>query len=216
VLLPSLGPCGHFSGACRGYARWQPDKGHVPRSYIGAWAGERNVQLVIVTAEPGEPSDGEGYSADGGSMMQEILAFQMSALTAYIVRHRGRPAPFHRNMRFILDACWPGSSLSEQLKKTWITAAVLCSAHKSGGPIPAQIEATCANTYLLPQLKLMPQAFVLALGAKAARRLVAIGRTPNFLARHPSARPINNPQGSWIDAGRCFQAWLTTQMEANT
>ena len=43
---------------------------------------------------------------------------------------------FHRNIRDILNDCWPGLSFKEQLRRTWVTESVLCSASVECGSIP--------------------------------------------------------------------------------
>ena len=117
----------------------------------------------------------------------------------------GRPTPFHRNMRRILDCFFPGESLEEQLKKTWTTNAVLCPAQISGGPHLARVEAACASTYLAPQLALLSHAFVLALGNKARDRLIAASIRFDAVGRHPSARvPDTDKRASWLDAATQF------------
>ncbi|HEY1727120.1 MAG TPA: hypothetical protein VGG22_01920 [Candidatus Baltobacteraceae bacterium] len=121
---------------------------------------------MIVTAEPGEPSDGESYS---GALDDLMTASQ----------------EFPQESTQILDVCWPNSTMDVQLRKTWITAAVLCSARISGKSIPLRIENACGEMYLAPQL-----------------------RSPDFVAQHPSARPVTRPQDSWNEAGHAFQAWL--------
>ena len=58
-------------------------------------------------------------------------------------------------------------SLVNAMRKVWITESVLCS-----NPKPrATIERFCAEQYLLPQLRLFPNATVAAMGSKAAKRL---------------------------------------------
>lgn len=152
LLLPSLAPCVHFTGVCAGKARWEPEGGHVPRGYIGSGKADC-VDLVIVTAEPGDPSDDESYAGSGEAILRKVLALGIDALSRDTVRRGGRTAPFHRNLRKILDACWPGLALSEQVTKTWIISAVLCSARRSGDTIPPAVADTCGATYLAPQLK---------------------------------------------------------------
>ena len=62
ILAPALSPCKNFGGVCRGIAVWDPLSGHIPRGFGGANGRARSVKLILVTAEPGPPGDGEIYS----------------------------------------------------------------------------------------------------------------------------------------------------------
>jgi hypothetical protein len=191
--------------------RWQPAAGHIPRGWIGATSQSTStVRLIIVAAEPGDPADGEQYdeNLDARSMLAEAAEFGYSHLIDTTLLRGGRPAPYHRNLRSIISLCWPDFDLQEQLARTWITSAVLCSAPKSGGPVGAAIVRECVNRYLRPEIALMPDAYVLALGDKAANRLRSVGLIPNGQAQHPSARPNTKPEGSWRTAAAAFRDWL--------
>nr|WP_162252385.1 hypothetical protein [Caulobacter sp. Root655] len=131
-----------------------------------------------------------------------------SLLETDSLRRSGRPAPFHRNLRKILDLCWPNETLTEQLEKTWITDAVLCSAKFSGGPIDKVVENVCVTNYLARQIAVLPNAFIVTLGGKAARRLRRQNLCIDFLAQHPSARPNTSPEASWQRAAASFRTWL--------
>ena len=58
VLLNVLNPCPHLEGACKGVMRRSPITATPPGD---SWGDGRidEVELVIVTAEPGEPLSGE-------------------------------------------------------------------------------------------------------------------------------------------------------------
>ena len=71
---------------------------------------------------------------------------------------------FHCNVRYIPDLCFPHQSFEEQLRRTWRTNSVLCSAQVEGGSILRPIEDICIQTYLRKQLALMPNALGAALG----------------------------------------------------
>ena len=186
LLLPAYAPCAHFGGACAGSARWQPEKGHVPRGFVGALGSVDEVELVLVAAEPGDPLPGESYE---GSDPIDFL--ERCAEEAYR-DFEGMANPFHRNIRSILDECFPGLDFLHQMRRTWITDAYLCSAPVEAGNVPAASWKTCARSYLLPQLRLLEDRAIVALGRKASnaceastapnssmrvrrRRLVAIG-----------------------------------------
>lgn len=172
ILAPAY-PCRHFNGACRAM-RWAPKLGHIPRGYCGATGSPAEVELVLVVAEPGDPQAG-----DHETMEQSI----QRTLWAY----REGPGLFHRNARKILAYCWPGQSLDQQLRRVWITESVLCSAEVTTGPVPGEVERTCGQQFLLPQLALFPRALVVALGGKAHQRLQRLG------IRHERAHAIAPP-----------------------
>ena len=184
TILPAYGPCDHFSGVCQEMG-WNPPAGHVPRGFCGALGSSDEVELVLVTAEPGDPLPGEVHTG------------LESAVTTSIEGLRNRVTPFHRNVRLILDLCFPGQSFEEQLRRTWRTNSVLCSAQIEGGSMPRPIEDICIQTYLRKQLALMPNALVAALGGKAQNRLRRHG-IKFFPAVHPSSR-ISTPakHASW-------------------
>jgi hypothetical protein len=122
------------------------------------------------------------------------------------IERTGRPTPFHRNMRRILEAFWPDEPLEAQLRKTWTTNAVLCPAKMSGGEHPKIVERTCASTYLARQLDLFPTAFVLALGGKARNRMKAAGLRFDAVGLHPSARKSDIAKArSWHAAASQFR-----------
>jgi hypothetical protein len=80
---------------------------------------------------------------------------------------RNGQSAFHSNVRRVLNYCWPGLSFDEQFRRTWITEGVLCSAAETTRSVPRVVENECASRYLIPQLDLLPKAFVIALGDKA-------------------------------------------------
>jgi hypothetical protein len=141
-------------------------------------------------------------------MLLHSIKFLEDFLAEDNLRRDGRAAPFHRNLKTILQLCWPRYSLDMRLERTWITSSVLCSARQSGGKIPAEIERICVDTYLRREIDLFPKAFVLALGAKAKRRLDRGGVRVEATAQHPSARPSTKPRKSWEAAAKTFHEWL--------
>lgn len=184
VIRPAYAPCEHFRGVCR-QMRWSPTKGHVPRGFCGALGTAIEVQLVLVTAEPGDPLPGEVHSG-----IQSTVAYSLRGL-------REGVTPFHRNICLILDLCFPNQSLDEQLRRTWRTNSVLCSAMEECGPVPRAVESACMRRYLAPQLALIPHALVAALGGKAQKRLAREG-IAFFPALHPSSRKSNaEKHASW-------------------
>jgi hypothetical protein len=208
ILRPAYKPCPNFKTACKGYCQWIRRKGHVPRAFGGATGAISDIRLILVTAEPGDPADGEVYSGSPDKMLHHSMSVFTMFLRENNLRRNGKPALFHENMRTILKLCWPGDSLEDQLRKTWVTPSVLCSALASGNPIPSLIENTCVSTYLAPQINLLENAFVLALGGKARQRLKRNGVRVDSHAHHPSARPVDQPETSWRKSAKAFRSWL--------
>lgn len=214
ALLPALDPCrSHVDGPCRSLMKWDPSSGHMPRGFGGANAKHLSaVRLMIVTAEPGDPADGESYVGPAHDMLRQHIGFFEQSLRSNSLRRDGRGAPYHKNLLTILALCWQDASIDEQLERTWLTNSVLCSAEVSGGNVPRPVEMACAQNYLKRQVELLPQAFVLALGeSKARNRLIRAGVRCDAWAQHPSARPNTNPAASWASAAAAFHAWLREQ-----
>ena len=211
VLRPALNPCPHFDGACSRYCRWDPPNGHVPRGFGGGNANDlSDIKLIIVTAEPADPADDEVYSGTAHEMIAAHAEFVASVLKdPSLLRRSGRNQRYHKNLRRILDLCWPDLPLDEQLERTWLTNTVLCSAAQSGAAVHRDVERTCVRTYVGPQIALLPHAFVLALGHKAKRRLSREGIRVDAAAQHPSPRGSStNAEASWKQAASEFQDWL--------
>lgn len=186
VLQPAYGPCPGFSSSCPDM-RWSPLKGHIPRGFLGATADLSDVELVLVFAEPGDPQ------AD------EVHTGMESALQYAYHYHQRQWDQFHRNVRHILNLCWPETPFKMQLDRVWMTESVLCSAQRECGPVPRSTERACGERYLMRQLVLFPNALVVALGTKAQRRLRALGFL-DFLAAGAVAPPGCNQRSvreSW-------------------
>jgi hypothetical protein len=208
ILQQAMSPCPHFEGVCASHCTWRPEVGHIPRGFAGANGSSESVRLILVNAEPGNPADGEQYADASTGWVADHATYYESLLETNLLRRSGRPAPFHRNLRKILDLFWPNEALTGQLEKTWITDAVLCSAKFSGGPIARAVENKCVASYLARQIAVLPNAFIVTLGGKAARRLQRQNLHIHYLAQHPSARPNTSPEASWQRAAASFHAWL--------
>jgi len=180
IIEPAYAPCLHFSGACRSL-RWDPEKGHIPRGFIGATGRPEDVRLVLVFAEPGNPHLERNESFD-------------SALDYTFECMRNGKDQFHRNVRLILDLCFPGESFESQMAKTWMTESLLCSAPIESGSVAASAWRACSSTYLKPQLDLLTGAVVAALGSKAQSRISSIGIP--FMAAAAAAPPGCNFKGA--------------------
>jgi hypothetical protein len=162
IIDPAYAPCVYFKGACQSL-RWAPECGHIPRGYLGATGSLEEVRLVLVFAEPGDPHD---------SKRRETMSTSLEYTYQCMKNGTDR---FHRNVRLILDLCFPEDPFDAQLRKTWMTESLLCSAPKESGAVTATAWRTCSATYLKPQLALLPNAVVVALGAKARTRLASLG-----------------------------------------
>ena len=154
-------PCQSFSSNCK-RMRWDPKNGHIPRGFMGATGRLSDVELVLVFAEPGDPQPGDHQT------MAEALNH------AYRSFKSGHGV-FHQKARAFFDLCWPGLPFDQQMKKVWLTESVLCSAERSTGPVPVEIERECGIRYLQKQLALFPNALIVALGGKAQSRLRRMG-----------------------------------------
>ena len=197
LLLPAYRPCRNFSGACR-EMRWNPPAGHVPRGFCGATGELSEVVLVLVTAEPGDPHDQESHPADTEAAVRSTFEY------AYRCYQNGKDQ-YHRNIRAILDLCFPDRSFDEHMRRTWMTESVLCSATKEGASVRGPVERACRVGYLDPQLDLFPSAVVAALGGKAAKRL----RGRAFISAFAAAPPGCNFRGareSWEAIARAVRA----------
>ena len=190
LLLPAYSPCAGFAGSCASM-RWAPDRGHVPRGYCGATGDLGDVRLVLVVAEPGDPHVGESHPA-------ETPTGVVDSTSSYAYRcFRDGKDQFHRNVRRILDMCFPGMSFDEQMRVTWITESVLCSAGAEGGSVPGPVTMECRRRYLEPQLRALPNAVVVALGSKAAKRLKGVSRVFTAFAAAPPGCNFAGAVESW-------------------
>ena len=193
ILAPAFGPCDAFSSTCASM-RWSPESGHVPRGFSGA-SNLSKVQLILVNAEPGDPLADESYPCPSPRHAEAVA-------TEFLKTGQTR---FHRNLRLLLDLCFPGKDFEAQHERVWITNAVICSAEKLGGSVPRACEELCFQKYLSKQLDLFPNAFVIALGEKAVRRIKR-GSVKPFNAFHPSARVSNEERrNSYESAAREFR-----------
>jgi len=205
-ILKSAYQCSAISTTCS-CVRYAPQNGLLPRGYTGAFGHVSDVKLVICLAEPGEPDPDEFYDV---KLTPEKLIDDIAKRVAQA--YSENCSPFHRNVRRVLDYCWPQLSFDDQLKFTWITEATLCSAQKTTGPVPRRVENECAVRYLKPQLALFSHAFVIALGKKAERRLELIDRKPDVVAR-AAGRPTGDfetADASWKNAGIQFRDFIKT------
>lgn len=190
ALLPAFEPCPGFATSCR-EMRWSPELGHVPRGFSGALGRLDEVSLVLVTAEPGDPFTREQYPPSPPSAVLEAAAEYVSAA------RESTMDTYHRNLRYILDGCFPSMTFREQMRRTWITEAVLCSALIEAGRVSRACERECRSRYLEPQLRLFPNALVVALGGKARSRLKGWPGVVGAFAVAPPGANFKRARPSW-------------------
>lgn len=199
TLLPALRPCTAFESVCK-EMRWNPEAGHVPRGFCGATGDPEEVRLVLVCAEPGDPHPGENHEADGTETgrLDSVIRYAWDCFS------NGHDQ-FHRNIREILNLFLSGLSFNEQMRRTWITDSVLCSARQEGGSVPHCVAQECIERNLSKQLALFRNATVVALGRKAQNRLrkAGIPFVPAFAAAPPGCN-FSGARPSWNAAAqRC-------------
>jgi len=193
ILLPAFAPCFAFNNRCASM-RWRPREGHIPRGFCGATGKLNEVKLVLILAEPGDPYSNQAN--DPRARPEELLESACQHTYACLESRRDR---FHRNVRFILDCCWPTLPFGEQLRRTWITESVLCSAEIESGPIPGNVELTCGDSYLRKELDLFLNAVIGALGKKARTRVERLRLGRSILCGESAAHRCSNEQAheSW-------------------
>jgi hypothetical protein len=133
----------------------------------------------------------------------------MAGVCEFAYRHlERRSSQFHRNLRYVMDLCWPGLTLRAQLRKTWITESYLCSARVEGGSVPVRSWRRCTSDYLIPQLELLEDRVIVALGSKARERAKAFaGHVHPAWAVAPPGSNRPEARESWNQ----IPAWLGRQ-----
>lgn len=199
LLLPAYMPCPGFSTACA-KMRWAPQEGHVPRGFCGAFGDPAQVRLVLVVAEPGDPHDSEAHPvAPPADVLESIHHY------AYHCFRDGHDL-FHRNIRKILNLCFPDLTFEQQMHVSWITESVLCSAKAEGAPVPVSVATECRRRYLEPQLQAFPNAVVVALGSKAVNRLAGWSNVVTAFAAAPPGCNFKGAEESWRAAAEKVRA----------
>ena len=118
ILKPAY-QCVGFDSTCDPPMRWTPHSGHVPRGFYGATGELEEVTLVLVLAEPGNPSPNPGPE-ECYEDVESAFGF-----TGYCFLTGGGQG--HENVRHLICRCFPGLSLVDAMRKVWITESVLCS-----------------------------------------------------------------------------------------
>lgn len=199
ILLPSYGPCVNYDIYCKSEMKWMPEIGHVPRGYFGAFGRPEDVELILITAEPGDPYSSQRYEAT--ATPKQMVASLCKDTFGYLVNP---PDQFFRNLKKIINLCWPDMKFEEQMRKTWITDSCLCSAQKEGKAVPIEICKVCGDSYLKKQLNVLKNAKLIALGGKAERRLKMQGINPTYKAYSvaPPGCNYKSAKPSWEQINR--------------
>ena len=209
ILRPAYAPCGGFDGTCKDIAKWRPDEGHVPRGFVGALGDVKEVEVVILVAEPGNPHPNEAYRSS--NKLDETCEYTFNVL------NEGTDL-FHRNLKYLLDRLFPGIPLKDQLRKAWVTESYLCSAPKETGPVLTDAENECASRYLTRQLELLNGLPVIALGGKAHKRVSRVPDVRNLKKAYSVAPPGCNhkpARPSW-DAAAEWARDITRRRKGDT
>lgn len=155
---------------------------------------------MLVVAEPGDPHAGESHSSpDPERHLKSAYDYSMECI-------RSGKDQYHRNIRSILRMCWPDYSFEDQMRLTWITESVLCSAKVEGASVPARAWQQCRSRYLEAQLELFPEASVVALGRKAQTRLVGIPQVIPAVAASPPGCNRREARASWEAAAQIVRS----------
>lgn len=180
ALVEAYQPCRQF-GTCR-EAVWNPQRGHIPRGFLGATGELSDVEVVMVFAEPGHPHDNERYNPDHApARMLE------SGLRHVYDSYKNGTDLFHRNVRWFLSRLYPGLGFDQQLRHAWLTEGRLCSIHNEIG---GTTDPLCARHYLARQLEMLPNATVVGFGDKAQRYLKRL--RADYMAAYALAPPGAN------------------------
>lgn len=198
ILVNAYKPCPEYFNVCKDM-RWEPESGHVPRGFNGATGDLEEVELVLVFAEPGDPHKNESHTGIDTVIPYAIECFKIGK------------DQFHRNVRHVLDLCWPGETYDNQLRRVWMTESVLCSARREGGHVSMSIARACVRRYLLPQIKLLPNAVVAALGRKAQGRLQGVVDYYPAYAVAPPGCNKKEAKASWIELASVVKARSITR-----
>ena len=184
ILVPAFLPCAGFKTACS-QANWNPLCGNVLRGFVGASGDLKEVEIILVIAEPGNPQRDEVYYEN--EKPRELLA----RTTQYVYEcYDSKRDEFHRNVRYFLDCVYPTLDFCQQMRRVWITESYLCSAKKECGPIKANAERECSRRYLEPELRLFPERPIVAFGLKAQKRINNGGSTDLNNKNYKGVEPV--------------------------
>ena len=142
-------------------ADWNPAKGFMPRSYIGATGKLEEVEAILVCINPFEPHRavephrGEEYDPEHSSleMVEANVRYVHDCIRGLQPRFKSR---FHIRMKEFLDKLYPNEHLNQILKKVWITQCRLCSSNSDSTDIDS---VSCMDLYLKKQLEISYDGF---------------------------------------------------------
>jgi hypothetical protein len=169
---------------------WAPPRG---------WAGlhVKRHEICFVALNPGAPLDGElaGYESAGlGEDKLEVTAGQALAVDEFCRQQYRQPGRgsnwiFHRKsaalaraLLWLLDGSDPGLA---PLDRCWFTDALKCSTRKESAPEITDAAFQACRGFLERELRIIRPKLVVALGARASRRLQQAGIVAVHF-RHPS------------------------------
>ena len=166
----------------------------------------KEVEVVMVLAEPGPPKDTKPNSEkyehsddDPKATLERVVKFVYGCYDEAI-------GPPHNHVRWFLECRYGRMPFDEQLRRVWITEARLCSIRRKGKP-PMRWHTTCEAEYLHNQLRTLEHASVVAFGGKAHDSLRRLGWPA--IEAIALALPGCNQSGarpSWEDALRKLPA----------
>ena len=186
ILEPAYRPYMGFDAECRGAVIWEPETGHVSRGFYGALGELEEVELVMMLAEPANPTEGDerfGVDLDATYYHTGYCFLEGNSIG-------------HKRARRILKTCFPGMSMIQIIHRTWITESVLCTpANGVLAAVRSACERRCVETYLIPQLRLFPNAVIGAMGYKARYRLKRFA--PEFADRIVECNAVFGYRGGW-------------------
>ena len=202
ILEPAY-PCENLSKTKTCGAKgmvWDPESGHIPRGFLGATGKLKEVKLILVFAEPGDPGPNERYRPDD--------KLWDSAFDAARRGHENAAGAFHQNVQTILRKALETSVFKKQMRRVWMTESVLCSAKKTTGHVPADVARACGERYLKAQISAMPHAMVVALGKKAAKRLKDLDiECVEVAAAAPPGANRKEAEESWKKIPKNLRKW---------
>ena len=169
-------------------ADWNPAKGFMPRSYIGATGKLEEVEAILVCISPFEPHRavephrGEEYDPEHSSleMVEANVRYVHDCIRGLQPRFKSR---FHIRMKEFLDKLYPNEHLNQILKKVWITQCRLCSSNSDSTDIDS---VSCMDLYLKKQLEILSDATIVVFGEQAQKAM------KTFVEKHKINRKIEN------------------------
>ena len=92
IIEPAYAPCSNFAGACNSLI-WAPERGLVPRGFLGATGSASEVELVLVFAEPGDPHYTEMHETMDASLEYTYQCMKLGTDLLDLPLSNRTPAP---------------------------------------------------------------------------------------------------------------------------